>query len=99
MKPALNRAWLLEQHLPEAEILNLPEKVMQFGTGVLLRALPDHFIHEANRKGIFNGRIAMIKSTQRGDTDVHIRQDCLYTTVFAGVRNGEPVRETVLNSS
>lgn len=99
MKPALNRTWLTGQNLPEAGILNLPEKVMQFGTGVLLRALPDHFIHEANRKGIFNGRIAMIKSTQRGDTDVHIRQDCLYTTVFAGVKNGEPVRQSVLNSS
>ena len=41
----------------------------------------------------------MIKSTRRGDADVHLRQDCLYTTVFAGVRNGEQVKEVVLNSS
>jgi len=99
MKPTLNRSWLVGQDIPAAKILEFPEKVMQFGTGVLLRALPDHFIHKANLEGIFKGRIVMIKSTQRGDADVHIQQDCLYTTVFAGVRNGQTVQETMLNSS
>mgnify|MGYP006184064525 CR=1 FL=1 len=27
----------------------LPEKVLQFGTGVLLRGLPDYFIDKANK--------------------------------------------------
>ena len=99
MKPTLNRSWLEQQAIPAARVLNFPEKVMQFGTGVLLRALPDHFIHKANLEGVFKGRIVMIKSTRRGDADVHLRQDCLYTTVFAGVRNGEQVKESVLNSS
>src|SRR6478736_1103039 len=99
MKPTLNRSWLVGQDIPAAKILEFPEKVMQFGTGVLLRALPDHFIHKANLEGIFKGRIVMIKSTRRGDADVHLRQDCLYTTVFAGMRNGEEVKEAVLNSS
>ncbi len=47
--------------------LNLPEKVLQFGTGVLLRGLPDYFIDKANRQGIFNGRIVVVKSTAQGD--------------------------------
>ncbi len=41
--------------LPDEEIFELPEKVLQFGTGVLLRGLPDYFIDAANKVGIFNG--------------------------------------------
>ena len=33
--------------LPGEAIFSLPEKVLQFGTGVLLRALPDYFIDKA----------------------------------------------------
>jgi tagaturonate reductase len=32
------------------KIISSPEKVLQFGTGVLLRGLPDYFIDKANRK-------------------------------------------------
>ena len=50
---------------PQANIFELPEKVLQFGTGVLLRGLPDYFIDKANRQGVFNGRVAVVKSTSR----------------------------------
>ncbi|RZM29130.1 MAG: altronate oxidoreductase, partial [Pedobacter sp.] len=53
--------------IPDGELLNLPEKVLQFGTGVLLRGLPDYFVDKANRSGIFNGRIVVVKSTSKGD--------------------------------
>lgn len=36
--------------IPEDSLFELPEKVLQFGTGVLLRALPDYFIDKANRQ-------------------------------------------------
>ena len=36
-----------------AHLLDLPEKVLQFGTGVLLRGLPDYFIHCANQKEVY----------------------------------------------
>src|SRR5438552_11276177 len=65
--------------IPGEKLFNLPEKVLQFGTGVLLRGLPDYFIDKANRNGIFNGRIVVIKSTSNGDTDAFQRQDSLYT--------------------
>jgi tagaturonate reductase len=39
---------------------------LQFGTGVLLRGLPDYFIDKANRQDIFNGRILVVKSTALG---------------------------------
>ena len=42
--------------VPDESLFALPEKVLQFGTGVLLRGLPDYFIDKANRQGIFNGQ-------------------------------------------
>ena len=47
--------------VPGQDVLQLPEKVLQFGTGVLLRGLPDYFIDKANRQGIFNGRVVVVK--------------------------------------
>ena len=41
-------------------IFPITEKVIQFGTGVLLRGLPDHFIHNANQQNIFNGSIVVM---------------------------------------
>jgi tagaturonate reductase len=65
--------------VPAESLFTLPEKVLQFGTGVLLRGLPDHFIDKANKQGVFNGRIVVVKSTSTGGTDVFAKQDGLYT--------------------
>jgi tagaturonate reductase len=35
--------------LPKQEVFSYPEKVLQFGTGVLLRGLCDYYIDKANR--------------------------------------------------
>ena len=74
--------------IPAGEIFSLPEKILQFGTGVLLRALPDYFVDKANRQGVFNGRILVVKSTQSGDTDAFDRQDGLYTISVRGMEHG-----------
>lgn len=75
---------------------NLPEKVLQFGTGVLLRALPDYFIDQANKKGIFNGRVVVVKSTDQGNTDLFDEQDCLYTLCLRGIEEGEIIDENIV---
>ncbi|MCF6404293.1 tagaturonate reductase [Chitinophaga filiformis] len=77
----------------------LPEKVLQFGTGVLLRGLPDYFIDKANKAGIFNGRIVMIKSTDKGNTDAYQQQDNLYTHCIQGIMQGRRVEEYIVNAS
>ncbi|MGR3812000.1 tagaturonate reductase [Jiulongibacter sp. NS-SX5] len=77
----------------------LPVKVLQFGTGVLLRGLPDLIVHEANEKGLFNGRIAMVKSTNSGSIDNFLDQDCLYTVGVRGISKRELVDNKVLCSS
>jgi tagaturonate reductase len=84
---------------PAPESLNLPEKVIMFGTGVLLRGLPAHFIETANRKGVFNGRIVMVKSTDGGDASPFTRQDGLFTHVIQGFKNGDRVDEAFVNAS
>ena len=77
----------------------LPEKVLQFGTGVLLRGLPDYFIDKANKLGVFNGRIVVVKSTDQGGTDAYAAQDGLYTLIEKGIENGLPIERTTINAS
>ncbi|MGG9972073.1 tagaturonate reductase [Ferruginibacter sp. SUN002] len=84
---------------PDEAIFELPEKVLQFGTGVLLRGLPDYFIDKANRKGVFNGRIVIVKSTSGGDAAAFEKQDSLYTLCVRGLENGKAVEENIINSS
>ena len=85
--------------LPPSSLLELPEKVLQFGTGVLLRGLPDYFIDKANRQGIFNGRVAVVKSTSTGGTDDFEKQDCLYTLCIRGIEKGQNVSENIISSA
>lgn len=82
-----------------ASCFEFPEKILQFGTGVLLRGLPDYFIDKANKQGIFNGRIVVIKSTSQGDADAFDRQQGLYTLLVRGVVNGKKEEEDIVNAS
>jgi len=85
--------------IPEDELFELPEKVLQFGTGVLLRGLPDYFIDKANRQGIFNGRVVVVKSTEQGDASAFEKQDGLYTLCVRGLLKGKKVEENIINCS
>ncbi|PJJ58747.1 tagaturonate reductase [Hymenobacter chitinivorans] len=85
--------------LPETHLLALPEKVLQFGTGVLLRGLPDYLIDKANRQGVFNGRIVVVKSTDGGDINAFTRQSGLYTLGIRGIEDGQQVEENVVCSA
>ncbi|MBF9221799.1 tagaturonate reductase [Hymenobacter ruricola] len=84
---------------PAQALFDLPEKVLQFGTGVLLRGLPDFMIDEANRQGVFNGRVVVVKSTDGGDATAFERQNGLYTVCVRGVEDGKPVEENVVCAS
>jgi tagaturonate reductase len=86
------------KEIPSEELFELPEKVLQFGTGVLLRGLPDYFIDKANKQGIFNGRVVVVKSTD-SDSSAFDRQDGLYTVCVRGVENGNTVQENIINAS
>ena len=85
--------------VPDVSFFSLPEKVLQFGTGVLLRALPDFIIDKANKKRFFNGRIVIVKSTGSGDTNAFNKQDGLYTVCIRGIDEGKKVEENHIISS
>src|ERR1700722_4172334 len=75
----------VEVHLPESSVFGLPEKVLQFGTGVFVRGLIDYYIDKANHAGLFNGRVVMVKSTNAGDIGDLRDQDGLYTLIMKSV--------------
>lgn len=85
-------------NIPDEKVFGLPERVLQFGTGVLLRALPDHFIDKANKQGIFNGRVVIVKSTD-SDSSAFDQQDGLYTVCVRGLENGKTIEENIINAS
>jgi tagaturonate reductase len=85
--------------VPPDSYFDLPEKVLQFGTGVLLRGLTDYFIDKANKQGIFNGRIVVVKSTDTGDASGFDKQDNLYTICVKGLEDGKKREEYIINAS
>lgn len=70
----------------------LPERVLQFGTGVLLRGLVDFLIDKANKQDVFNGSVVVVKSTGN-DVSEFAQQENRYSVWVRGVQNGQPVEE------
>ncbi len=85
--------------IPGADLFDLSEKVLQFGTGVLLRGLTDYYIDKANKQDVFNGRIVVVKSTTQGATDEFKDQDGLFTHCIRGSKNNRKIEENIINGS
>ncbi len=85
--------------LPNPALQDLPEKVLQFGTGVFLRGFIGYFIDQANRQGVFGGRVVAVGSTGSGRTQKLNAQDGLYTLVVQGMADGQEVDEVQIISS
>ena len=77
----------------------LSERVLQFGTGMLLRAIVAAAADQANRARAFNGRIVLVQSTAGGNAGAVNAQDGLFTLVEQGLEDGRPVRRTRLVGS
>jgi len=73
--------------------------VLQFGTGMLLRALCAASVDAANRAGAFNGRIVVVQSTPHGHARTINAQDGLFTLVERGLQNGAAVERSRLIGS
>jgi tagaturonate reductase len=70
----------------------LPERVLQFGSGMLLRALCDAAVDSANREGKHAGRIVVVQGTAEGAPRARAlnAQDGLFTLVERGLSGGAP---------
>src|SRR4051812_15054820 len=66
-------------------MLDLPEKVVQFGTGAFLRGFAEFFIDAANRQGMFNGSIVAVSSTGSSRDAILNEQDGLFTLAIQGM--------------
>jgi tagaturonate reductase len=77
----------------------LPERVLQFGTGKLLRAVCAASVDAANRQASFDGRIAIVQSTPHGCAATLTAQDGLFTLLERGLESGERVERMRLAGS
>src|SRR5450432_682623 len=98
-KKIIKKIKIKEIDVPEEAYFGLPEKVLQFGTGVLLRGLPDYFIDKANKQKKFNGRVIMVKSTEGTGAETFEKQDNLYTLCIRGIEDGKNAEENIINTS
>ena len=74
------------------------ERVLQFGSGMLLRALCAAAVDSANRAGKQAGRIVVVQSTAEGAPRARAlnAQDGLYTLVERGLSGGAPLERVGL---
>ncbi|QEC52250.1 tagaturonate reductase [Anseongella ginsenosidimutans] len=75
---------------------DLPEKILQFGTGGFLRGFTDYLVDKANKQQLFNGSILVVKSTP-GQPGNFARQDNLYTVNIKDKEINEFVLAAALN--
>lgn len=67
------------------------ERVIQFGEGGFLRGFVDWILQITNEKSDFDGSVVVVQPIEKGMCDMLQAQDCVYTHVMRGLRNGEAV--------
>ncbi|MEL6771477.1 MAG: tagaturonate reductase [Bacteroidota bacterium] len=77
--------------VPSRALLDLPERIVQFGTGGFLRGFADDFFDKANRAGVHVGRVVVVSQTGSGRAAAFNDQDGLYTLLVRGIDGGQPV--------
>lgn len=76
-----------------------PVKVLQYGEGNFLRGFVDYMLDVANEKGFFDGSAVIVKPIEHGSLDMFHKQDCVYTVILRGKRDGETsVEKRVITS-
>ncbi len=85
--------------VPGREQLDYPEKVIQFGSGALLRGFIDFFIDQSNRQGVFKGKAVIVNNTRSGRSTLFNEQDGLFTLSVEGFAKGSIQKEYILTAS
>ena len=71
----------------------MKETIIQFGEGNFLRAFADDFINELNKKGLYDGKVVIVKPTPRGNLDKFEEQKCVYNLLVRGIKDTEDFSE------
>jgi len=69
----------------------LPETILQFGTGRFLRAFVDRFVHQANEAGHAVGRVVVVQSTAGSRAEGLAAQPEGYHVLVRGYEDGQLV--------
>jgi tagaturonate reductase len=70
---------------------DLPETVLQFGSGKFLRGFADLFIHQANHEGQNVGRIVVVQTTGDNRANLLNQQNGRYHVLVRGLEHGQTV--------
>ncbi len=70
-----------------------PERVIQFGEGGFLRGFVDWILQITNEKSDFDGSVVVVQPIENGLCDKLSAQDCVYTHIMRGIKEGEPTVE------
>ena len=69
------------------------EKVIQFGEGGFLRGFVDWIIQLTNEASDFDASVVVVQPIDKGMCDMLEAQNCVYTHVMRGMKNGVPTVE------
>ena len=69
------------------------EKVIQFGEGGFLRGFVDWIIQLTNESTDFNAGVVVVQPIEKGMCDALEAQNCVYTHVMRGMKDGKPTVE------
>jgi tagaturonate reductase len=65
-----------------------PVRMLQYGEGNFLRAFVGYMTDIANEKAVFDGDIQIVKPIEYGNLDAFKEQECVYTVLLRGKRDG-----------
>nr|WP_122012082.1 tagaturonate reductase [Maliibacterium massiliense] len=89
----------MKQCKRDASLRARPVRIVQFGEGNFLRGFVDDMVDIANEKGVYDGAVAIVKPTNRGNLSAFDAQDNTYTVMLRGVVEGAPqVRTRVVHA-
>ena len=70
------------------------EKIIQFGEGGFLRGFVDWIVQLTNEASDFNAGVVVVQPIEKGMCSVLEAQNCTYTHIMRGMKNGEPAVES-----
>ena len=76
-----------------------PIKVIQYGEGNFLRGFVDYMIDTANKEGVMDAGIVIVKPIAFGSLENFVKQDCVYTLSLRGRLEGKTVVENSVITS
>jgi len=67
------------------------EKIIQFGEGGFLRGFVDWIVQLTNEASDFDASVVVVQPIEKGMCEYLEKQNCVYTHVMRGLKNGEEV--------